>query len=154
MDLARLRAWIVIVVTCFAVLSPLVPEWRGRKNDSFPLSWYPMFAKRRPDVERPTYVFGRAADGRREKIDVQWWTTGGFNQGRNMLTKTVRAGTEPTTELCNKLATKVAKKKSKRWKDIEEVVIATARYDRARFFGEGKREPMGEKELHVCRVSR
>lgn len=151
---ARLRAWLIIVVTIMAVLSPLVPACRGRKNDSFPLSWYPMFAKVRPAHETPTYVLGRSAAGAREKIDVRWWTSGGFNQGRNMLTTTLKQGSEPTQAFCARLAQKVAEKESRRWKAIEEVAIVRGTYDRAQFFGEGDTTPIREKTLHTCPVPR
>lgn len=154
MSFDRARAWVIIGVTIFATLTPLVPEWRGRNDDSFPLSWYPMFAKARPAFERPTYVIGRSDAGAREKIDVKWWTTGGFNQGRNMLTATVKKGPAAMGELCAKVAKKVADKKGKRWAAVEEVAIVSGQYDRAVFFGEGDRTPMSEKTLHACRVPR
>ncbi|MDP2313974.1 MAG: hypothetical protein Q8P41_13790 [Pseudomonadota bacterium] len=153
-DLARVRAWAVIVVTCLAVLSPLVPELRGRNDDSFPLSWFPMFAKTRPDFERPVYVVGRSPDGKSMKIDVKWWTTGGFNQGRNMLTKTVAAGPDELDYFCAKLAKQVTKKRGRRWGAVEQVAIVRGKFDRARFFGEGKHEPLDEKTLYSCHVPR
>lgn len=153
-DLARLRAWCIIVATCAAVLTPLVPEWRGRNGDSFPLSWYPMFAKERPALEKPTYVYGRTQAGERRKIDVSWWTSGGFNQGRNMLTKTVAAGEEPTRAFCEKLAKKVVKKKGEEWAAVTHVVIARAKFDRERFFALNDREPLGERVVYACGVPR
>jgi hypothetical protein len=153
-DLDRARAWVIIAVTCFAVLSPLVPAWRGRKDDSFPLSWYPMFASARPAFERPTYVYAWAPDGERAKLDVTWWTSGGFNQGRNMLTSTLEAGLGPTADLCARLAKKVGEKRGDRWARMAEVRIVRGKYDRMRFFAHGIREPLSEKVLYACSVPR
>ena len=151
-DLARVRVWAIIGITCFAVLSPLVPAWRGRNNDSFPLSWYPMFAKERPAFEVPFYVIARGSDGQRIKLDVKWWTSGGFNQGREMLRTTLESGLAPTRAFCEKLAKKVSEKKGVRWAKIEEVAIVRGKYDRARFFAQGDRAPLVEKTLFACTV--
>lgn len=153
-DLARARAWAVIGVTCFAVLSPLVPEWRGRNGDSFPLSWYPMFARERPAYERPTYVIGTGPGGVREKIDVRFWTSGGFNQGRDQLSVTVRAGEEATAAFCARLAERVARKRGRRWAQVDTVAIVKGQFDRERYFALGDTKPMTERLIYSCAVPR
>lgn len=153
MDLARAWAVFVIVVTCVAAASPVVPELRGRKGDSFPLSWYPMFAKERPAKERPTYVFGVGPGGERVKVDVSYWTTGGFNQGRNELTTTVKAGDAALDAMCARIASRVVKKNRRELRQVTELRIATGTYDRERYFS-GDRAPIKERILGRCPVER
>lgn len=154
MELARIKALVVIVVTSLAVLTPLVPDWRGRNNDSFPLSWYPMFAKERPLLEKPTYVIATGPDGQRQKIDVRWWTHGGFNQGRNMLTELVKGGADKLTPFCERIAKKVADRKEPEWQGIDEVKVVVGQYDRRKFFQAGDRKPVSEKLIFRCGVPR
>lgn len=153
MDPARAWAALVIVVACLGTASPLVPELRGRKGDSFPLSWFPMFAKERPDVETPTYVFGVTDAEKRVKVDVSFWTSGGFNQGRNELTTTVKAGPDRLFELCEKIAQRVVKKNRKEHRKVTEVRVARAKFDRERYFT-GDTSPTDERILTTCRVIR
>jgi len=141
----------VIAATTLASLSPLVPELRGRKGDSFPLSWFPMFASERPKVETPTYVVGLTESGDRMKIDVSFWTSGGFNQGRNMLTTSVKK--KKTREFCATTASKVARRKTGPFGSVVQLNIVRGSYDRAEFFA-GNREPLAETVLARCPVER
>ena len=152
-DYSRVWATLVIVVTCLAALSPVVPSLRGRKGDSFPLSWYPMFAKERPEYERPTYVFGVEPDGDRVKVDVSYWSSGGFNQGRNELTTTVSQGRRRLAELCERIARRVVEKNKRELRKVTELQIARGKYDRAAWF-EGDHTPMQETILDTCPVRR
>jgi hypothetical protein len=153
MDLARVWASAVIVVTCLAALSPIEPSLRGRKGDSFPLSWYPMFANERPKYEKPTYVFGTTSNGDRVKVDVSYWTAGGFNQGRNELTTTVKGGPARIDAMCERIAKKVVERNRKPLRKVTELSVATGTYDRKAFF-EGDRKPMRERIITTCAVVR
>lgn len=153
MDLARVWASVVIVVTCAASISPLFPSLRGREGDSFPLSWYPMFAKERPEYERPTYVFGTTPKGDRVKVDVSYWSSGGFNQGRNELTTTVRAGAERIDAMCERIAAKVAERNKKPLRKVTEVSVAVGTYDRKAWFA-GDEKPLRERIVTTCPVVR
>lgn len=151
---AKIPALVVMLVASIAVITPLNPDWRGRNDDSFPLSWYPMFAKERPDLERPTYVIATGPDKQRQKLDVQWWTHGGFNQGRNMLTELVKAGPDALDRFCTRLAKKVSKKKGDDWAELTAVKVVVGQYDRRTFFQEGDRRPLREKVVYACEVPR
>ncbi|MBA2321234.1 MAG: hypothetical protein H0V89_08765 [Deltaproteobacteria bacterium] len=151
MQLARLWAWAVIAATTLASFSPLVPELRGRKGDSFPLSWFPMFASERPRIETPTYILGMTDAGDRVKIDVSFWTNGGFNQGRNMLTTAVKQKRAP--KFCASVAHAVARRKSARFAEVTELRIVMGSYDREIFFS-GDRAPLREVVVTTCPVRR
>lgn len=146
----RAWPWTVIVVTVLAVLTPLNPDWRGRQKDSFPLSWYPMFSKERPEHETPLYAVGLREDGSRAYLDVSLWTTGGFNQGREMLADAVREGTSRRQEFCARIAKAAAKKRKK----VVEVRLVRGTFDRRRFFVDGDHQPLREKVLASCPVER
>lgn len=150
--LARAYAWLIITGFCFAVLSPLNPDWRGQQDDSFPLSWYPMFASYRPTVESPTYVVGITEAGERRKIDVRYWSSGGFNQARGELVKQIAAGKERAGKLCAKIARNVATKHS--MKEVVEVQFLRGRFSRDTYFGQGDKTPISEKVLYRCPVER
>jgi hypothetical protein len=147
----RAWAWAVIVVASLATASPLVPALRGHKGDSFPLSWFPMFAGERPVYETPTYVVGLTPSGGRVKVDVSFWTTGGFNQGRNMLTTAVKQHT--VAALCDRIAKRVARHGRPEHADVTELVVVKGSYDRAKFFG-GDRTPLIENTITRCPVVR
>ena len=66
----------------FALLSPLKKEWRGEDGDSFPLSWYPMFSKPRPNLEGIAYMVGVLSDGSRRVIIANFFVRGPVNQAR------------------------------------------------------------------------
>lgn len=146
----RARPWTVIVVTLLAVLTPLNPSWRGREKDSFPLSWYPMFSKERPEFETPTYAVGVKEDGSRVRLDVSLWTTGGFNQGREMLAEAVRSGVDARTRFCERVAHAAGRKR----RGVVEVRLVKGTYDRRAFFLEGDQVPLRERVLARCPVTR
>lgn len=149
------RGWgaIVSVTAVCAVLTPLVPEWRGANKDSFPLSWYPMFANERPTLERPTYVVGVTSTGERVKVDVSYWSRGGFNQGRNELTTIARRGRPELTDFCGAVAMRVGRSKKQRYADVQHLEIVRGKYSRAAYFS-GDHTPISERILSSCAVSR
>lgn len=151
MQISRMWAWVMVIVATLATASPLVPQLRGHKGDSFPLSWFPMFAKERPAVESPTYVVGTTESGDRVKVDVSFWTSGGFNQGRNMLTTEVKR--KRADAMCATIAKSVARRGRGVHKRVVELWIVRGTYDRARFFG-GDEAPITEKLIARCPVNR
>ncbi len=151
MQWGRAWAWSVVVVATLATASPIVPALRGHKGDGFPLSWFPMFSRERPDLERPTYVVGDTADGGRVKVDVTFWATGGFNQGRNALVATIQKG--GAKDLCAKVAKRVATRGRPEHADVTQIRIVRGTYDREVFFG-GDRTPIRESLITECPVPR
>mgnify|MGYP003336290434 FL=1 len=97
-------------------------------------------------------VIATGPGGAREKLDVRWWTHGGFNQGRNMLTETVKNGPEKLRPFCERLAKKVAEKSE--WASLTEVRIVSGQYDRRKYFQQGDHKPIGENTLYSCDVPR
>lgn len=150
----RAYAILVTLLVCGAVLSPIVEGFKASPHDDFPLSWYPMFARPRPKWETPVYVVGVDAMGNRQKLSQQWWTAGGFNQGATQLIQAAQAGKEKLAPLCERIASKVARKKLPELAGVVEVVILRGRYSLESWFGEGNRKPEREDELQRCAVVR
>ena len=70
-----------------AVLLPLRQHLRpaGQRVDGFPISYYPMFSKRRQPTVRVVYVVGVRADGSRHYLAHEVLNSGGLNQVRHQL---------------------------------------------------------------------
>lgn len=152
LDISRAYATVVSLGLCLAVLSPIHPALRNVKSDSYPLSYYPMFAKSRPEVERPTWVVGLTEDEREFKIHIGYWTSGGFNQGRNQLVAAMRKRDTEGQDLCRRIARRVAK--DPRLAEVTQLEIRSGSFSRARYFGDGDHAPLTEKVLLSCDVPR
>jgi len=151
MNLMRVWGWTVIVVACVATVSPVVPALRGHKGDSFPLSWFPMFAGERPPVERPIYVVGVKPRGRTVKVDVSFWSVGGFNQGKHTLRTIVRE--KRGEEFCEQIARRIARRGRPEHARVVKIRIMTGRFDRTRFFTISDRA-IQEEVIAQCEVDR
>jgi hypothetical protein len=83
----RAKAAVFSVAVLGAVLSPLLQYRRPRseRKDGFPLSWYPMFSKKRRRRAWVTYAVGVDRDGRRRYLHQGVFGQGGINQVRHQL---------------------------------------------------------------------
>jgi len=150
MPMTRLGATVWTVLVCGAVLSPIVQSFRDTPRDDFPLSWFPMFAAARPEVEKPVYA---VAVGGTEQAFVasRYWTSGGFNQGASQLIRAAsRSGA--LRPLCERIAGAVAKKPPRGVSAPTEVQIRRGWYSLQTFFGENDRTPIREVVLVTCPV--
>lgn len=89
----RSRIAVLGTLVIGALLYPLRQHLRPAgtpKVDGFPLSYYPMFSKRRRQTAKVVYAVGVAADGTRHRLPYQLLGSGGFNQVRHQLNRTVR----------------------------------------------------------------
>lgn len=153
----RIYATLFSVIVAAAMFIPLNPDWRGTYGDNFPLSWYPMFASRRPAVERINYVIGLTPEGS-HPVDVSWWSSGGFNQGRSQLDTAIRkqgrAAEGPASELCQRIARKLGRRRSGWASTVTEVEFRRGTFRRERWFGEGDRTPDSDRLVLRCTVNR
>lgn len=136
-----------------AVLSPIREEWRGVRGDSFPLSWYPMFSRPRPDPESTNYLVGFEKDGTRHIILSALYVPGGMNQARRQLS--VLVGSKKTARAtCEKAAKAVAKNSSGPLSRVREIRVVRGYFHMKKYFGEGIRTPEREKVFARCAVKR
>lgn len=85
----RERKWVRLfaMTVLGAMLVPVRQNWRPaeRRTDGFPLSYYPMFSKRRRQYANVVYAVGITADGSRRRLRHTLLGTGGLNQVRHQI---------------------------------------------------------------------
>jgi hypothetical protein len=123
----RRRNAVLAVVTAALMLSPLRQYRRaaGDRVDSFPLSHYPMFSKRRGRHTKVNYAVGVRADGSTFPLPLALLGSGGFNQVRHQLNRIVRQGRADA--YAHTLAARLAEDSNHR--DLVRVDIVRGRFD-------------------------
>ena len=152
--MSRIYAILLSVVFSLAVLSPVTECFVSDPSeavDSFPLSYYPMFRDKRPDLERPRYVVGFDQEGNRHKLDFKFWTLGGMNQARHQLSYMMKTHRR-LARVCGDAAGYVAGIDSEPWSSMVQIQILRGLYDLDRYFVEKDTEPLGERVLYWCSV--
>jgi hypothetical protein len=124
-----------------AVLWPIAQNWRPEPHDDFPLSYYPMFSRRRGKRASVTHLIGLDAEGRRILIAYRLIGPGGFNQVRRQLRKVVARG--GAAALCQKVAPRARAAHP----EVVTLRVVTGTYTLDRFF-RGDRAPRSE-EVHA-----
>jgi hypothetical protein len=150
---SRLYGSIVSLVVCLTVFSPVRQNFAEPPKDDFPLSWFPMFARPRPEYEKVDHVVGFDAEGKRYKVGHTWWTAGGFNQGSTQLRGIRKRGSAALEPFCARVAEKIASRSSD-LDAVTEIKIMYGTYSRERWFRYGERKPLREKVVHSCPVVR
>ncbi len=143
-------AGLSVALLC-AVLLPLKENWSAKPQDSFPLSHFPMFTDRRGETYEVTYLVGLDASGNQRKIRHTYAGTGGFNQVRRQIRKTVRKG--GAADLCQSVAARVARVKRGELAEVNQVRVVTGEYRLNAFFA-GDKTPVAEETHAVCNVER
>ena len=139
-------------LTIAAVLSPISQNWRTNPNDSFPLSYYPMFTAKRERTATITYLVGIDAQGNRRKLHYTFAGEGGLNQVRRQINKMVKKDDED--KLCKSVARKVAKKGRGWTTNVVAVEIRSDTYDLAGYFSGANKAPVKDKVRATCKVQR
>jgi len=140
---------------------------RPKRNvDDFPLSTFPMFARRPNQVMAINHVviFGGPNHGR--TVPYHYWTRGGMNQARGQINRAwrdkVRHGKPKRIQsICERAAKRVARRIERgdeRWEGAQLVAVVRSRYDVDAYF-EQKREgevlpPITRRSRHRCPVKR
>ena len=125
-----------------AVVWPITQNWRTKKQDGFPLSYYPMFSAKREDIVRCTYLVGLTATGERRSIPYCYAGTGGLNQVRRQLRRLARAGEGQA--VCAAVAERLAARHEGSLTEVVTVQLARGEYRLARFAG-GDKAPLRER---------
>ena len=112
-----------------SVLWPVNQNFRSEPRDDFPLSYYPMFSKKRSETVRITYILGVDDAGQEHRIKYCYAGSGGMNQIRKQLKKAVCRG--ETDQMCRKIASRVAVKRRKKnhpLSEIDTILMVTAKH--------------------------
>ena len=152
-DLDGKNRWgaVLSVVMLGTVLWPIQQNWREQPQDSFPLSYYPMFSQKREPTESFYYVVGRDAQGARHWIPRKYISRGGQNQVRKNLRRIIKE--ERADELAKSIAKRLAREDEQPWSQIVSVAVVSGQYVMDDFFHD-KKEPVSEKVFGSARVKR
>lgn len=137
----RLAALLSVGVST-AVLAPLLQHRRTPPTDSFPLSYYPMFTKRRRPRAKVTHLMGVDGRGRRSPLPYTLAGRGGLNHVRKHLSRTVAAGR--ADELCRSVAASVARRDEPELAGVVSCEVVSGTYRLATYFS-GRTAPVAER---------
>ncbi|MSP16294.1 MAG: hypothetical protein EXR73_06705 [Myxococcales bacterium] len=146
----RLHGAVVSLAAVALVLWPLTRDPRLPTSDDFPLSTYPMFAWPRTARLVLLYARGATADGARRALPPTVVASSEPLQAYVVLRAAVRAGDQPTHELCARIAARVAARAD--LADVATVLIVRGEHDALDALLLGK---FGDEQLHArCDVPR
>ncbi|MDQ3767329.1 MAG: hypothetical protein M3346_08300 [Actinomycetota bacterium] len=109
-----------------AVIYPIVQNWKPKKRDGFPLSYYPMFSAKRSETARITHLQGVCRSGEATSIHYKYAGSGGLNQVRRQLHRLARNGSANQT--CRKVAQRVARSDDPGLRDVVKVRLVTSEF--------------------------
>jgi hypothetical protein len=147
----RRRSAALSVALLALILAPVAENFRGAPEDSFPLSYYPMFSARRSSTPKVTYLVGLSAAGDRYPIHYRYAGVGGMNQVRRQIRRRVREGAADV--LCADVASKVARARKAPLADVVTVQIVTGEFRLDDYF-RGDKRPLQEEVEASCAVQR
>jgi hypothetical protein len=140
----RLKAYGIGAGMTALVLSPLFTG----APDSFPISDYPMFA-RRPGLPTLFAVVAAAEDGSQTRLPPALIGSGEVLQTKALIQRSVQLGPAAMADLCQATAQRVAESPS--GAALAHVDILRRRYDPIGYFMDGPR-PIEQERLFRCPV--
>ncbi len=144
-------ATILSIGLVLAILAPIHKSLRGKRGDSFPLSWYPMFSRPRPALEPVVYVIGITASGQRHIVHSRHHVRGAMNRARRQVKRLAkRPGT--AKKLCEQVADKFAQRRRGTMSEIVQIRVVRGKFDLDRYFKERHKAPASEKIRWACQV--
>ncbi len=134
-----------------AIMSPVKKEWRGVANDSFPLSWFPMFSKPRKEFETIAYMVGILPDGTRRVIPSRHFVQGGMNQARRHVWKYAKYRAK-SMQLCQKAAARMGRYNRGSKSRMVQVQLLRGKFSREEFFRDRQPLPVSDQVRAACHV--
>lgn len=142
-------AALVSLVAIVVVSSPVLENLEETPFDDCPLSYYPMFSKRRSETKRLPYFIGIDKTGDRISIPIEFAGSGGFHQVRKQLNRYVREN--KSNQICQFVAERISRTTVEPYSQIETVTLVVGRYHFATYFS-GDKRPLEEQVLAACPV--
>jgi hypothetical protein len=137
-------------VSLALVAVTLWPLLGNPRDDSFPLSTYPMFASKRPTLQTYRYGLGETAGGARRTLAPMLVGTGEVLQAIRVIDRAVAGGRTEMMKLCEAIAARAAA--DTEFADLVAVRIVTGTHDAVEYLA---RDQIGrETELVRCAVKR
>lgn len=137
-------------VSLALVAATLWPLLGNPRDDSFPLSTYPMFASRRPTMQTYRYALGETARGERRTLSPALIGTGEVLQAIRVIDRAVAAGRVAQTKLCEAIAARVAS--DDELGDLAAIRIVSGTHDAVEYLARDRVGP--ETEILRCAVKR
>lgn len=128
---SKIVAGVTSVVVMGAVLSPVLQNWSDAPQDSFPLSYYPMFTKCRDEQIRIAHVIGMDREGNAYRIRYNVAGPGGMNQVRKQVRRKVEAG--QADDVCRAADRRIRKSNSGPLAKIETAAVVRSTFDLDQF---------------------
>lgn len=151
--MGRLHAYGLSALVIGAVLSPLRLDPQDPKQDSFPLSTYPMFSYDRGRIASVTVALARGPGGYEQAVPPSFVATSETMQAMKTIAKSVRAGGRRARDLCESIAERVAESDDPVFAPATEVAFVRNTVDSIDYLS-GDRAPR-ERRYHVrCVVRR
>ncbi len=147
----KLMAVLISLVTIAAVLSVMGRYSETRPRDSFPLSHYPMFSTKRPDVATVHHAVGIDMEGQYHPIPTRFVGSGGMNTIRKQIRKIVRSGRQRSQQLCLRIAKNIAQDSSKALGHVVRLQIITGRYSIKDYY-RGQTQPLVRQVHSTCDI--
>ncbi len=158
MDPDKKKALLItlLLVALFALpgVRNLFPR-KYRARDSFPVSTFPMFSKKRPPEHRMTWVRGRDAGGAVVDHHLRSWAydAGGMNQAMAHLRPIRKDDAARRDKMCRRIAERVGR--VSRYQEVVTVEVVDAWYRPEKVFGPDRDEtPERAEVLVTCAVER
>jgi hypothetical protein len=142
--------WPGYVVGLGVVIAATLPAFRSARLDSFPLSTYPMFARK---IDKPQLSFVERLDDKRRarRLEPELVAGDEVMQSYRTIKRAVRQGPEAAEELCRSIARRVSKREHGK-KDVR-LRIVRARFDPVAYFVSDA-EPDEREVIASCTLPR
>lgn len=151
MEITKSKAMLVTAVVMLIVLFPVKENWAEKPKDNFPLSYYPMFAKKRDNHYGMYYVTAMDTLGQKMKISYKLIGTGGFNQVRRQISQARK--TESGRPFLKKVAMKVERKSPDLHGRLTSISLVKGYYNLEGFFVEQDTLPVLERTIATYKLN-
>jgi hypothetical protein len=144
----RGRAWAYVVSAAVLVAVAYPLTWDAR-DDSFPLSTYPMFSGRQSSRAKISHAVGLTEQGERVILPPEAVANDEVIQAYETVRQAISQGGDSTAALCDDAAGWAADHKS----GVVSVIVVTDAFDAVEYFN-GEREPSSSSVHAECGVAR
>ncbi|MEM1135041.1 MAG: hypothetical protein AAGI07_04325 [Bacteroidota bacterium] len=142
MKYSQSSALVLSIIAILIVMSPIIENWKEKPEDSFPLSYYPMFSKKRKEVYSMYYFVGYDSQDNRHKIPYKIVGTGGFNQVRRQIRRAARS--DNPEALTHKVVHNIAKRKDYPFTELVKIELVKGYYHLENYFLKNDTLPVRE----------
>jgi hypothetical protein len=142
--------WPAYLVGCGLVVAAALPAFGSANRDAYPLSTYPMFARK---LGKPQMSVVERLDekGRAKRLSHEVFGGSEVMQAHRTLRHAVRKGPKAADELCRSIARRIAAREQ--GKRPVRLRIVRARFDPVAYFS-GRPEPEAREVVADCRAGR